>query len=119
MSDQPLTNLSYLESLGMGDDSIVIEMVELFLENTPESLRLIKKYKSEGDWSQLAAEAHKLKPNLSYMGLEGAKETVIEIEEIAKNQTDLDSLDDKIGEVEEVCKRAYSELHDRLENFKN
>jgi len=119
MSDQRLTDLSYLEEMGMGDASLVIEMVELFLENTPESLRQLKKYNSEEKWTLLAAEAHKLKPNLSYMGLEGAKKTIIEIEEIAKNQTELDSIEEKIHEVEEICKQAYTELQDRLANLKN
>lgn len=119
MSEQPITDLSYLEEMGMGDDSLVIEMVELFLENTPESLSQLRKYHTEENWSQLAAEAHKLKPNLSYVGLEGAKKKVIEIEKSAKNQTNLDSVEGKINEIEETCRQAYIELRDRLVHLKS
>ena len=113
-----MTDLSYLEEMGMGDNALIIEMVELFLENTPETLRRIKKHRDEENWTQLAAEAHKLKPNLSYMGLEGAKQTVIEIEKMAKSQSDLDAVEAKIDEVEIICKKAYTELQDRLVHLK-
>lgn len=119
MSDQRITNLSYLEDMGMGDDSLLIEMIELFLEKTPESIQHMKEYETQKNWQQLAAEAHKLKPNLSYMGLESAKELILEIENSSRKEENLDALSIKISEIEKLCNQAYSELSSELDNLKN
>ena len=118
MSNYRITDLSYLENIGMGDDALLIEMIELFLENTPESLRLMKEYERQEDWTQLAAEAHKFKPNLSYMGLERAQKLILEIEKSVKENSELDSVRGKIEEIESICTSAYSELSDRLDHLK-
>ena len=118
MSDQRITNLSYLEELGMGDDELLIDMVEMFLKNTPESIEKLRKYHSNEDWKKLAAEAHKLKPNLSYVGLDGAREIIIGVEDSAKNQPEPDKIAEMIDEVDAICNEAYEELQVRLEELK-
>lgn len=117
MSDKPLTDLSYLEDMGMGDDLLIIEMIELFLNNTPETLRSMKKHETNGEWKKLSAEAHKLKPNLSYMGLDGAKEIILELEETIRTDTDLGAVSGMIREIEAICNQAYEELSARLSNL--
>lgn len=119
MANRGLTDLSYLENLGMGDESLIIDMVELFLENTPESLRLIKKYESEKNWVKLSAEAHKLKPNLSFVGLEQAKALLLEVERSAKNKSNLETVGSNIQQIGEICERAYAELEETLKKLKN
>lgn len=119
MSDKKITDLSYLENMGMGDDSLIIEMIELFLNNTPETLRSMKRHEANGNWEKLSAEAHKLKPNLSYMGLEGAKEIILEIEDTIKTNSDLGSVSGMIIEVEAICNQAYTELSARLDSLQN
>ena len=117
MADQRITDLSYLEDMGMGDDSLLIEMIQLFLDNTPESLRLMKEHEANNDWEKLSAEAHKLKPNLSYMGLNGAREIILDIEESVKDEAGLDAISGQIRELETICRKAYTELSERLDEL--
>lgn len=117
MSDQQITDLSYLENMGMGDNTLIIEMIELFLQNTPEALRAMKDYEVNGDWEKLGEEAHKLKPNLSYMGLEGAKDIIIEIEDQVKKKSGHSEISDKISEIEAICKQAYTELTEKRDEL--
>ncbi|MDR8391902.1 Hpt domain-containing protein [Aliifodinibius sp. S!AR15-10] len=119
MSEQRLTNLSYLEEVGMNDEDLLIEMVEMFLKNTPDSIEQLRQHHKEDNWKKLSAEAHKLKPNLSYVGLEQAREIVINIEKTAKTEPNPDELLQQIDEVDEICQIAYEELKERLRELKN
>lgn len=119
MADPKITNLAYLEELGMGDDDLLIEMVEMFLKNTPKSINTLRQHREEGNWQKLAAEAHKLKPNLSYVGLDEARDMIIKIEKSAKDDPDSDEIGAQIEEVNEICQQAYQELEVQLEELKN
>ncbi|MDZ7695130.1 MAG: Hpt domain-containing protein [Balneolaceae bacterium] len=118
MSQQRLTDLSFLEDLGMGDDDLLIEMIEMFLQNTPESLKQIQDYTEQKNWKKVAAEAHKLKPNLSYMGLERARDIIVDIEKTAKNDPDKNRIEHNITKVETICRQAYQELRQELNTLK-
>ncbi|MDX1637557.1 MAG: Hpt domain-containing protein [Balneolaceae bacterium] len=118
MSEQRLTNLSYLEELGMGDDDLLIEMVEMFLENTPVSIDQMRNHCDASNWKKLAAEAHKLKPNLSYVGLDNARDLVVDIEKTAKNDPDPSVLHDRLDRLNGICREAYKELEQQLEELK-
>lgn len=119
MADQRITNLSYLEELGMGEDALLIEMIELFLVNTPESLQILRTHAQNEDWESLAAEAHKFKPNLFYMGLTDAQQVIIKIEESAKEESDLETILPRIQGIEVVCEKAYGELREILDELKS
>lgn len=117
MTENRLTDLTYLNDISMGDDSLVIEMVELFLENAPPTMENLKSHESEGNWEKLAAEAHKFKPTLSYMGMEDAKQLLIEIEQDAKKGTNLETIDTRIEELQSYCQKAYGELQSKLKQM--
>ncbi|MFH5831786.1 Hpt domain-containing protein [Halalkalibaculum sp. DA3122] len=119
MAEQKITNLAYLEDLGMGDDELMIEMVELFLTNTPDSIATLRQHCEGNNWKKLAAEAHKLKPNLSYVGLDEARNIIIEIEKCAKNHPEEQQLCSQIDEIDEICQQAYQELEIKLEELKS
>ncbi|MDX1671998.1 MAG: Hpt domain-containing protein, partial [Balneolaceae bacterium] len=92
-------------------------MVEMFLENAPPTLENLKTHESESNWEKLAAEAHKFKPTLSYMGMEDAKDLLIEIEQDAKNESNLESIDARIDELQSYCEQAYDELQTELKQL--
>lgn len=118
MSEKQITNLSYLEEIGMGDDELLIEMIEMFIKNTPETLNTLREYNREEDWKMLSAEAHKFKPNLSYVGLEEAHQIVLEIEKTAKNESDPEGFSAEIDRLDDICQQAYKELNVQLEELK-
>ena len=119
MSENKITNLSYLEEIGMGDDDLLVEMIEMFLKNTPETLKSLREYNNEQNWNKLSAEAHKFKPNLSYVGLDEARDIILTIEQTAKTEDNPDGFIGEIEQVEEICQQAYKELEQQLQELKN
>ncbi|WP_095606007.1 Hpt domain-containing protein [Aliifodinibius salipaludis] len=118
MDNKSVTDLSYLREIAMGDDSIVIEATEAFLENTPATIENIQKYYKDGEWQKLYKQAHKIKPNLKYMGMERAHELILDIEEQANTGKISDDLGDKISEFCSLNKQALKELSDKIEALK-
>lgn len=103
----------------MGDESIVIETTEAFLEDTPGSIKQMKAAYANEDWDRLARIAHKIKPNLSYMGMDRARELILDLEEQSKNREFADDFRQQIKELDQLCEQAFDELSEKVEQLKN
>lgn len=119
VDNQSVTDLSYLREVVMGDEEIVIETTKAFLKNTPNFLNNMKEHFANQEWDKLYKQAHKIKPNLEYMGMEQARELILEIEEQAKSGEPSESLGDKIKELNSICSRAFDELSVKIEELKS
>lgn len=89
-------------------------MIRLFLEDAPIAIDKMKTLTDRGEWSLVAAEAHKLKPNLSYMGLDETKDLLVELEGYAKKEEETEKIGPLIVKIKERCDRAYGELEKEL-----
>lgn len=118
MEDQSVTDLSYLKEMAMGDETIVIETTEVFIQDAPNSIEDVQTHYANQDWEKLAKTAHKIKPNLAYMGMNRARELIIEIEQQANNEDISPDLGEKIKEFRELCNKAIDELSGKLEALK-
>ena len=118
MSKQPVTDLSYLREMAMGDDSIIIEIIKVFLKDAPDAIEQMKACYVNKDWEQLAKIAHRIKPNLSYMGMDRARELILDIEQQAKSGNIRDDFRQQITEFDQLCNRAFDELTDKIEQLK-
>ncbi len=119
MDNQQLTDLSYLRKVAMGDDEIVIETTEAFLDDTPEALKNLQECFADQKWEQMSRQAHKIKPGLKYMGMEQALELINDIEKQTKSgdvQVDLGS---KVKEFNALCSKAIDELLEKVEKIKS
>lgn len=115
MDNKSVTDLSYLREIAMGDDSIVIETTEAFLEDAPAAIESIQKHYQREEWQELSKQAHKIKPNLKYMGMDRAHELVLTIEEQANSEQISDDLGEQVSEFCSLCRQALDELSDKIE----
>jgi CheY-like chemotaxis protein len=69
-------DLSTIRSISRGNESFVLKMVNLFIENTPlQVMEMEERYYSH-DLKAMAALAHKIKPGIDNMGIISLKETI-------------------------------------------
>ena len=109
-----LTDLTYLKSVSDGDDQFVIDMVRSFIEKTPALLDELDKAAEGEDWTQVGALAHKLKPNLAFMGIESLKHLVLDIELSGKDLQHLEILSSKVKTLNSRCHEAILELGETI-----
>lgn len=85
----PLPDLTYLKEMAAGDEAFVKEIITYFLENGPRLLNLLRESALSGDQENLHFAAHKLLPQLTFVGILAAIPDVEKIENDYKHMDDL------------------------------
>ena len=117
MTDNKITDLDYLRDISTGDDQMVIEMIEVFLEGYSEALSEMHELNENENWEELRARAHKFKPNLAYMGISKGTEKILELEEQAKNNDPSINISTTLTELSSICEEASNELQLELQKL--
>jgi PAS domain S-box-containing protein len=105
-----LTDLSSLRKMSGNDESFIKDMINSFITNTPSILSELKTSVDEENWSDVGALAHKLKPNLAFMGISSLKELVLHIEHSGKKAENIDQLPTNVEELIAQVNEAIEEL---------
>ena len=80
---EKLIDLTYLRKVSANNNTFVREMITSIRETIPEIMTNIKTYHQQENWTQLEKAVHKLKPALSMIGMQDAKNLAVEIESLA------------------------------------
>lgn len=111
------TDLTYLEQLANGSNTFMAEMIQLFLQQTPEEIRRMKKSMAEKDWKTLGGVLHKIKPSITFVGLKDIEDVVKTAEDFAFRESNLERLPEMIQTIERSCLEAMAELNAELKRF--
>ena len=82
-NNEPL-DLSYLREMSGDNAEFIIEMIDVFKEQTPLYMADLQDAVSKRDWMRVSGCAHKIKPTFAYLGREDAKEHMQNIEHAAR-----------------------------------
>jgi len=104
-------DLSYLNEIAGGDAEFMIEMIDIFIEQTPVYTEQLIVAVKEGDWKTVGDVAHKIKPTLAFMGVNKAKDQMASIEQKARSGNNLEDIPDEFAEIKAVCESLYSGLN--------
>jgi len=85
-------DLSYLQDVASGSNEFMIDMIELFLSQTPGYFEQLDQLIKDENWPVVADISHKIKPTLAFMGVESARGGMAEIEQNARNLKNLDAI---------------------------
>ena len=118
-SDSPAArciNLAYLTQRTKSDPKLMMEMISLYLEQTPALVNTMKESLQNKDWASLQAAVHKMIPSFAIMGISTDYEVMAKkVQEYTNlQQQQGDNIADFVLQLENVCTRACVEL---LEEF--
>lgn len=77
-------DLSLLNEIADGSNEFIVESIDMFLQQTPESIQNISDALDQMDWPATASAAHKLKATLGFFGMLVSQSLVQEIEHACK-----------------------------------
>mgnify|MGYP001550131738 CR=1 FL=1 len=77
-------DLSFLYEIADGSNEFIVDSIEMFLQQTPELIRIIGEAIAAGEWATAGGAAHKLKPNLGFFGMLSCQATMQDIELLCK-----------------------------------
>ena len=89
--------------------------INSFIDKTPEIIDQINIACGEGDWKSVGSLAHKLKPNLAFMGIDSLKDLVLEIETNGKENSLVENLPTLVNELTISVHEAIEELKGSVE----
>ena len=114
------TDLAYLIGITKYDHKLMMEMITLYLEQTPALISSIKKSMQDEDWDSLHAAAHKMVPSFSIMGIHKDFEMKAKkIQEYTGAKEQAEEMRALVAELERVCAQACTELEEEYTTLKN
>ncbi len=108
--DYKYINVEYLESVSGGDNSIVLELVNLFREQTKEFYEDMKALLTANDYYNLGLLAHKAKSSVAIMGMNDLALTLKTFELQAKEGIETDKYESYIERFRNDTNEALKEL---------
>ncbi len=104
MSDSP-SHANVLVS-ELADDADMMELVEMFVDELPDKLAAIQTALAGQDFDDLARVAHQLKGSAGGYGFPAITEAAKELEDSARADRDLETLNTQVRELASLCGRA-------------
>ena len=113
-------NLTYLTHRTKSDPKLMMEMISLYLEQTPPLVSTMKQSLLDKDWASLHGAVHKMIPSFSIMGINTDFEVMAKkVQEFANRHQQEDNISELVLQLENVCTRACMELEEEYNIIKN
>ncbi|WP_423146340.1 Hpt domain-containing protein [Rubrolithibacter danxiaensis] len=112
-------DLSYLNEIACGSVEFMIDMINIFLEQTPLYMEQLIAAVNQQDWKTVGDVAHKIKPTLAFMGVNSAKDTMAEIERKARALSSLETIAEEVEGIGAVISNLYSRLEQTKVEFES
>jgi PAS domain S-box-containing protein len=115
-----LTNLVFLNQRTKSNPLLMMEMISLYLEQTPPLILSMKQSFEDKDWHTLHAAIHKMIPSFSIVGInKDFEEMAKKIMLFATSQEEMEGIHELVLKVEDVCTNACMELKEELNRIKS
>jgi PAS domain S-box-containing protein len=113
-------HLEYLTKRTKANPELMMEMISLYLEQTPSLVKEMKKSLYNKDWNLLYGAVHKMIPSFSIMGIDSEFENMAkQVQEFASTQKQVNGISDLVLKLENVCTQACDELKEEFVKLKN
>jgi len=117
MSENKLFNLDMVKTISNGNNDFVKKMINIFIDTTPPEIEIIKSSLESGNYSQLGATAHKIKPSIDTMGIQTLMEDIRSIEKYGKEAINTDELPSLVSKLETTLNTVFEQLKDELDTL--
>ncbi|MFN3755117.1 PAS domain S-box protein [Flavobacterium sp.] len=112
-------DLSYLSKLTKANPKLMTEMINVYIQQTPPLVTLMRKSYQDKDWTLLKATAHKLIPSFAIMGINTEfTEFAQKIQEYTEKLELSIELNELVEQLEKVCHQSLIELENELLKLK-
>lgn len=113
------TDLAYLVGITKNDPGLMMQMINIYLQQTPVIVASMKKGLHDKDWETLHAAAHKLIPSFSIMGINPDFEIIAKkVQAYAGTFLKQTEITDLVEQLENICVQACKELEDEYSTLK-
>ena len=113
-------NLLYLNQRTKSNPVLMMEMISIYLQQTPPLISSMKLSYINKDWKSLHSAVHKMIPSFSIMGISTDFENMAKkVQEFANTQQEEEDINEMVIQLEKVLNQSCSELEEELNRIKN
>lgn len=113
-------DLAYLNKRTKSNPSLMMEMITLYLDQTPGLIQAMKQGLEDKDWETLQAAVHKMIPSFSIMGIASDFENMAKkVQEYAILHQQTAVIQELVMKLEKVCLQACRELQEEYNKLKS
>ena len=113
-------DLDFLTHRTKSNPKLMMEMISLYLEQTPPLISAMKQSYHDMDWNSLYSAVHKMIPSFSIMGISMDFENMArKVQDYASTQQLTDVIPGMVLELESICSQACVELEQEFNTMKN
>jgi HPt (histidine-containing phosphotransfer) domain-containing protein len=113
-----ICNLDYLKSITPGSNALAIQIITLFIKDTPESMKGILSEIETGNFEGIYKHAHKIKPSVAMIGVPSAtNDALLKINELSKAGVELDKIKELATFLDAELDRTYIDLEESLKEM--
>lgn len=114
------TDLGYLNTRTKSNPALMMEMISLYLEQTPMLICVMKKSMEEKDWNSLHSAVHKMIPSFAIMGINADFENMArKVQEYAGAMQQSDVIQEMVLQLGNICNQACKELQEEYNLIKS
>ncbi len=115
-----ICNLDYIKNITPGSNTFAIQLIKLFLDDTPKSLQAITTCLENENWEELYRNTHKIKPSLEMLGLQQEIiDALLQIDHYAHTKTHTEKIPDLIAFFMAKTDLIFEELTVELNQLEN
>lgn len=104
-------DLDYLQQRTKSNPALMMEMISIYLEQTPPLIKAMKHGLRDKDWPSLYSAVHKMIPSFSIMGISVDFENMAKkVQEYANIQQLTEGIPEMVSKIANVCNQACKEL---------
>jgi CheY-like chemotaxis protein len=117
--NKKFVDLSNLRRITKSNTETMLEMISLYLNQTPTIIAAIKESLQNSDWDSLHKAVHKMIPSFSIVGIHpDYEEKARKIIEFARVQKEENELHELVSELEDMCTLVCIDLQQEYTNIK-
>ena len=98
-----LLDLDHLKRIVGDDPAFLRQVLQIFIRNAPVDMKSLAEASEAGDHEQVAFFSHKLKSACGAIGFNSAYEDFKQVEAMAKELQDIQSIQEKVNALMEQC----------------
>jgi PAS domain S-box-containing protein len=112
-------DLTYLSQFTKSNPKIIMEMIMLYLEQTPPLVALMKESFLTKDWDTLQAAVHKMIPSFSIVGIHVDFTNMAKtLKQYATDNEEKEDMQNLVLQLENICTQACLELEEEYKLIK-
>jgi HPt (histidine-containing phosphotransfer) domain-containing protein len=112
--------MDFLKLHTKSNKALMMEMISLYLEQTPPLISTMKQSSYSKEWNLLSTTIHKLIPSFSIVGINADFENMAKkVQEYAGTRQQTERIHDLVTRLEDVCNQACIELEEEINMIKN